>query len=360
MRTRPEVHVVVPHGIDDPLHPSGGNTYDRRACQGLHRHGWRVHEHPVAGTWPDPDAWARAALAAELDNVASGSVVLVDGLVGCAAPDVLVRQAGRLRVVVLLHLPLGLEEPGRRPGEKAVLAAAAAVVAPSRWARGWVLDEYGLLPDLVHVVQPGVDVTRATVSHPGGGRLLCVGAVTPLKGHDVLVDALATLADLPWRCTCVGALDADADFARQLRGHVADTGLAGRVVFCGPLVGTRLEEAYGAADLLLLPSRQEAYGLVVTEALARAVPVAAADVGGVREALRADADGRIPGVLFAPGDVDGLSKALRSWLTDPDLRESLRISALSRRTSLTGWAASTVQLAGVLDGVLAGAHDARP
>jgi glycosyltransferase involved in cell wall biosynthesis len=357
MRTRPEVHVVVPHGIDDPLHPSGGNTYDRRACHGLHRHGWRVHEHHVAGTWPVPDPWARAALAAELDGVGSGSVVVVDGLVGCAAPDVLVRQAERLRVVVLLHLPLGLGDAERKPGEKAVLAAAAAVVAPSHWARGWVLDEYGLPLDLVHVVPPGADVERATVAEPGGRRLLCVGAVTPLKGYDLLVDALATLADLPWRCTCVGALDVDTDFALALRGHVADTGLGGRVQFCGPLVGARLEEAYGAADLLLLPSRREAYGMVVTEALAHAVPVVAADVGGVREALGTDAAGDAPGLLFPPGDPDGIAEALRSWLTHAALRKTLRKRALSRRTTLPDWVESTALLAGVLADVTRGGRD---
>jgi glycosyltransferase involved in cell wall biosynthesis len=316
-----------------------------------------VHEHHVAGTWPVPDPWARAALAAELDGIAAGSVVLVDGLVGCAAPDVLVPQGERLRVVVLLHLPLGRQDAERKPGEKAVLAAAAAVVAPSRWARGWVLDEYGLPPGLVHVVRPGADVERATVAQPDGGRFLCVGAVTPLKGHDLLVDALATLPDLPWRCTCVGALDVDADFAGALRGHVADTGLAGRVTFCGPLTGARLQEAYGAADLLLLPSRREAYGMVVTEALAHAVPVVAADVGGVREALGADAAGDAPGRLVAPGDPDGLADAHRSWLTDPALRETLRQRALSRRATLPGWTESTSRLADVLDGLLDGGVD---
>jgi glycosyltransferase involved in cell wall biosynthesis len=359
MRPRPEVHVVVPHGVDDPLHPSGGNTYDRRAFQGLHRNGWRVHEHHVAGTWPQPDPWARAALTAVLDAIPCGSVVLVDGLVGCAAPDVLVRQADRLRVVVLLHLPLGVVDAEHRPGEKAVLAAAAGIVVPSRWASAWVLDEYGLPPDLVHLVPPGVDAARATVAEGDGGRFVCVGAVTPLKGHDVLVDALATLPDLPWQCSCVGALDVDTDFARALRGHVADTGMAGRVIFCGPLVGTRLEEAYGAADLLLLPSRREAYGMVVTEALARAVPVVAADVGGVREALGADSLGNVPGLLFAPGDADGLADALRSWLTDPELRGSLRQRALSRRATLTGWAESAARLADVVDRVLAGGRRAR-
>lgn len=351
MRGHREVHVVVPHGVDDPLHPSGGNTYDRRACQGLHRLGWRVHEHPVAGTWPEPDAWARAALAGELDGVPAGSVVLVDGLVGCAVPDVLVRQADRLRVVVLLHLPLGLGDAARGPGEKAVLSAAAAVVAPSEWARSWVLDEYGLSPDLVHVIRPGAVTERATLPQRGGGRLVCVGAVTPLKGHDLLVDALATVADLPWRCTCVGALDVDADFAGQLRGHVVDTGLAGRVLFCGPLVGARLAEVYAAADLLLLPSRREAYGMVVTEALARAVPVVAADVDGVREALGVHAARDAPGLLFPPGDADGLADALRSWLTDAGLRESLRQRALSRRATLAGWPEIAARLADVLAGV---------
>src|SRR5689334_22207722 len=106
MRT---VHFVVPDGIDDPERPSGGNIYDRRVRDGLPVAGWRVHEHPVAGFWATPDRAALAGLATLLDALPDGAVVLVDGLIATPARDVLLPEAERLRLVVLVHMPTGDE-----------------------------------------------------------------------------------------------------------------------------------------------------------------------------------------------------------------------------------------------------------
>ncbi|MGH2895884.1 MAG: glycosyltransferase family 1 protein, partial [Solirubrobacteraceae bacterium] len=93
------VHVVVPDGIEDPARPSGGNVYDRHLCRGLATLGWSVHEHAVPGCWPRPDAGSLAALAAVVERIPDGAVVLLDGLVASTAPEVLVPQARRLRLV---------------------------------------------------------------------------------------------------------------------------------------------------------------------------------------------------------------------------------------------------------------------
>lgn len=337
---------MVPAGIDDPRRPSGGNVYDRRVCDGLTTLGWRVHEHPVAGEWPQPGADAHAILAAALAGIPEGAVVLVDGLLASRAPHVMVPQSRRLRLVVLLHmLP---SSPGQHPQERQVLSAAVAVVTTSRWARAWVLDHYGLAPGLVHTVPPGVDPANPATGTPSGGRFLCVGAVTALKGHDVLVDALAGLEGGAWSCVCAGALDVDFGFARRLRCRIADTGLAGRVRLTGALSAPELAAAYGESDLLVLPSRQETYALVVTEALARALPAVATDVGGVPEALAGEGGGAIPGQLVPPGDADALAGGLRSWLADASLRHGLRAAASRRRSGLGDWTEPARRLARVL------------
>ncbi len=228
-----EVHVVVPDGIDDPRRPSGGNVYDRRACRGLAALGWSVHEHTVPGRWPRPDAPARAAVAAALARVPSGSLVLVDGLVASVVPEVLEPEAGRLRLVVLLHMPRD------EPREVAALSAASAIVATSEWTRRWLSDHYALPGNPVYVVPPGVDAAEVAAGTPSGGRLLCVGGVTPLKGHDLLLDALATVDDPAWQCVCVGALDLDLEFVARLRRLAEDRGLGDRVCFTGPLTARR-------------------------------------------------------------------------------------------------------------------------
>ena len=116
----------------------------------------------------------------------------------------------------------------------------------------------------------------------------------------MLVDALATLTGRRWQCLCVGSLERDPAFVASLRRRAFDGGLNGRLRFSGALPEEDLARSYGAADLLVLPSRSETYGMVVTEALARGLPVVAADVGGVPEAMGHGADGTRPGVLVPP------------------------------------------------------------
>jgi glycosyltransferase involved in cell wall biosynthesis len=349
------VHVVVPEGIDDPARPSGGNAFDRQVCRGLERIGWSVHETAVPGSWPRPDEAALAGLAGALERIPDDSVVLIDGLVASAAAAVLVPQAGRLRLVVLVHMPLG-DRPAAdgtddaRTREGAVLSAAASVVTTSAWTRRRLLELYALPADRVHVARPGVDAADLATGTSAGRELLCVAAVTPDKGHDVLLDALASTSDLSWHCVCVGSLDRDPAFADDLRRRAVDGGIGDRVRFPGPRTGVDLERSYAAADVLVLASRAETYGMVVTEALARGLPVVAADVGGLTEALGHGADGVRPGVVVPPEDPAALGAALRAWLTDSDLRERSRHAARERRESLSGWSTTTSALAGVLAG----------
>jgi glycosyltransferase involved in cell wall biosynthesis len=341
------VHVVLPNDIDDPATPSGGNTYDRRICRGLAASGWSVREHAVRGAWPRPDATERADLARALSAVPDDAVVLLDGLVASAVPDVLVPQARRLRPVVLVHMPLGDDAEG------GALAAACAVVTTSAWARRRLLDLYALPADRVHVATPGVDPARPARGSDAGTELLCVAAVAPHKGHDLLAQALAMVADLPWNCVCVGSLSRDAGFVDRLRRQIEADGLADRVRLVGPRTGDRLDATYAATDLLVLASRGETYGMVVTEALARGIPVLATAASGLPEALGRALDGSLPGMLVEPDHPAALAGALRRWLSDTDLRHRLRRSARGRRTTLTGWAVTAELISEVLDRVAA-------
>jgi glycosyltransferase involved in cell wall biosynthesis len=201
-----------------------------------------------------------------------------------------------------------------------------------------IAGRYGVPPQRVHVAPPGVAPAPLAEGSEAGDRLLCVAAVIPRKGHDVLLDALATIDDLPWSCVCVGARTPGFPPARSTRAR-----------FVGPRTGEALDAAYAEADLLVLPSRAETYGMVVTEALARGLPVLATDVGGVPEALGAAPDGKRPGVLVRPADAAALATELRRWLTDAGWRERLRAAARSRREHLPDWDDTVRRVAKVLD-----------
>lgn len=326
--TAPALWFVVPAGIDDPTRPSGGNRYDQRVRDGLTGLGWDVHQLVV------PELLA---------TVPDGGLALVDGLVGSEASDALLAEAERLRLVVLSHMAF------ETPAERRLLRAAAAVMATSQWTRQWLLENYALPVDKVAVAQPGVDLADPVPGTEGGGELLCVAAVTPGKGQDVLVSALAHLDDLDWRMTVVGPLDRDPAYVDAVLGRVADAGLGERVRFAGTCSREEVAKAYAEADLVVLPTRGESYGMVVTEALAHGLPVVASAVGGVPEALGRAHGGSLPGLFVPPGDVDALAAALRLWLTEPLRRRRLRRAAGLRRLTLAGWSRTTAELHVVLD-----------
>jgi glycosyltransferase involved in cell wall biosynthesis len=411
------LHVILPNDIDDPRTPSGGNVYDRRICRGLAASGWAVHEHAIRGAWPRPGMTERTKLARVLATLPDNAIVLLDGLVASNVPDVLKAQARRLRMVVLAHMPLGDETADLRYQEREALSVAVAVVTTSFWSRRRLLDLYALSADRVYVAPPGVDAAPLVPGSAAGSELLCVGAVTPRKGHDLLVEALATvsrarqtnndamrraretnndamrraretnndamrrtretnndamrraretdndamgracetrdaaLPDVPWSCTCVGALDRDPDFVDRLRRQTRAYGIADRVRFVGPCTGPNLDTRYAAADLLVLASRGETYGMVVTEALAHGTPVLATATNGLPEALGRAPDGSLPGILVQPDDPAALAGALRRWLGESDLRRQLRRSACGRRTTLTSWAITSKLISSALSGI---------
>ncbi|MFF0765089.1 glycosyltransferase family 4 protein [Streptomyces sp. NPDC003737] len=349
------VHFVVPGGVDDPAAPSGGNAYDRRIRLDLPGFGWRVTQHAVEGSWPRPDAAAREELARTLRQLPDGAVVLLDGLVACGVPEIVVPQTERLRMVVLVHLPLG-DETGldRRTAaeldarERATLRAVPAVVATSDWAVRRLVAHHGLAPERVHVAAPGADIAPLASGTDGVSRLLCVAAVTPRKGQHRLIEALATVTDLPWTCSLVGGLGHDPQYVARLRALIDEHGLGDRLHLAGPQAGAELDASYAAADLMVLTSYAETYGMAVTEALARGIPVLATDVGGLPEAVGRAPDGGVPGILVPPEDPAALAAELRGWFGEADVRRRLKAAARGRRAALDGWATTARSLAGVL------------
>jgi hypothetical protein len=309
---------VVPADVDTP---TGGNIYDLAVAQGLRRDGDEVE---VVRCEP-------AALSTVLSRPWSGHT-LVDGLLACTVP--LARAPAGTGVLV--HMPLALQT-GLRPDraaeldalEREALRAASVVVSTSHWSARYLARRHGLR---VEVAQPGAEAAPIT---PGSDPPLFVhlAALVPHKDQLGVVSALSRLKELPWRARLAGAVDRDLAYAAAVRDAVITTRLADRVEVPGVLPPGA---AWTGANLALLPSLVEAYGMVVTEALARGVPAVVSD-GGPAEALGRTVGGERPGVVVAAGDTDMLTRVLRRWLTDDAHRDELRAAALSRRATLEPW-----------------------
>nr|WP_231368946.1 glycosyltransferase [Frigoribacterium sp. CG_9.8] len=180
---------------------------------------------------------------------------------------------------------------------------------------------------------------------PAGGRLLCVGVVAPHKGQDVLIASLTHLTGVSdWTCTFVGSVTTAPDFVADLRRTVRDAQLATRVNFAGTLEGAALDAAYGRADLVVVPSRSESFGMVIAEALARGIPVIASRVGGIPEAVSSSG----AAMLVAADDAEALEAALREWWVSEAVRTELTAAAVEARATVRSWRSTVSRIESVL------------
>nr|WP_277420134.1 glycosyltransferase family 4 protein [Xanthomonas sp.] len=315
----------------------------------LRAQGWQVRVLALGGGYPAPSAQECAQAEARFAALADGAVVLVDGLAYGAMHALAAREHARLRLVALVHHPLALEtglDPARAQqlldSERQALQLAHAVVATSHSTARQLQALFGLPAQRVHVAPPGCDRAASAAPREASAqvRLLSVGALIPRKGLDLLVDALAPLRELPWTLRIVGAAR-DAPTAAALRAQVARHGLEQRIELVGEVDDVACE--YAQADVFVLPSRYEGYGMVFAEALAAGLPVLGCDAGAVAEVVPEDA-----GLLVPVDDVAALGDALRRLITDAALRARLATGARHAARSLPQWRDSAAALARAL------------
>jgi hypothetical protein len=338
------LRLLVPANI---RHNSGGNVYNARLVEGLRALGAEVEVLPVEGSWPESTAKERRRLgtilgAWEPGDVPGTAVTIIDGLIAMGAPEPLEFAAkARRETWVLVHMPA----PANYDLEARSLRAASGVICTSTWAAE-ILEERHRLRGL-RVALPGTDgAPVAKGSTPP--HLSTVAALLPNKDQMLVVEALARIQDLAWTSSLVGSDQADPHYAGLVREAVMAHGLGGRVRIAGELKGQALEAEWNRADLSILVSKAEAFGMVVTESLAHGIPVVVRAGTGAVEALSFAApdegkSGQLPGTaVYFPGiehpeNPARLAETLRRWLQDGNTRDAWRAAAGRTRKALPGW-----------------------
>ena len=350
VQTRNELHLAfaVP---GDLATPTGGYGYDRRIIEELRRLGWQVDVANIGDGFPFPSIAQRATALAILSAVPAGCPMVLDGLAFGALPE-----AGALRsrtpLIALVHQPLALD-PGLdttqsevfRESERASLAAAAHVVVTSEATARIVIADYDVPPQCVSVVRPGNDpVPPAPGSKDAVVRLLSIGSVVPGKGYDLLIAALVTLADMPWRLTIAGDRTRNPAAAAQLDADIEAYGLGDRVAVLGAVLPERIDELYLASDIFVLASRFEGYGMALAEAIAHGLPVVSTTAGAIPDTVPAGA-----GLLVPPDNTTALAQALRRLIADPPERQRLATNARAAAAQLPTWQDSARLFAGAIE-----------
>jgi glycosyltransferase involved in cell wall biosynthesis len=339
--------VIVPGRLEAR---TGGYEYDRRIVGGLREAGWSVEARELDGSFPRPTGAALDAAARVLERVPDGMTVLIDGLALAAMPDAIECASARLRIVALVHLPIAAEigldaetAAAFRCSERRALAASSLVVVTGRSSIP-AIEAYGIRRERIALVEPGTAPAPLARGSQGGRlQLLCVATLNPGKGHAILFRALRSIVDQDWRLTCAGSLERDPATVRQLRDQLRSDGLDGHVALAGELDQAPLDAWYDRADLFVLATLGESYGMAVAEALARGLPIVSTRTGAIPD-LAGDEAGR----LVAAGDEQAFAAALREVVADPQLRTRLAEGARRRRDRLPSWETAVKNMAALL------------
>ena len=332
------IHFVIPGPINTV---TGGFIYDRKIVA-LSRRNRRLGVIAcLDGSFPDPDPAALDRAVRQLDGIPADGPIIIDGLALsalAAQPEIALLLP---RVIALVHHPLA-DETGlsQRNAERlyqnecAALGRTSGIIATSATTARRLLD-FGQSPDRIETVRPGLDLpcrpAPRCIRPDATPHLLCVGSLIYRKGQDVLLAALAKLSEFAWHLDLVGG-ERDPAFAERLRCRVRRAGLADRVTFHGEIDAAALARFYADADLFVLASRHEGFGMALSEAMGHGIPVLSCLAGAIPETVPGDA-----GILVPPDDERALASALHRLLIDPALQRACSVAARQAAERFGSW-----------------------
>jgi len=328
----------------DPSQLTGGYIYDARIAAGLQRAGHAVETIGLAGRFPIADGRAENAMADTLAALSNDVHVVIDGLALGTLGGVVAAHRGNRRITALVHHPLA-DEAGLDAGqiqqletaERAALAEVDHVIVTSAFTARRLASTYDVVAERVSVVEPGIPrpATPARARRAPPRRLLCIATLIPRKGHDTLVAALAELAAHDWVCDLIGDTTRDTAHTAAITRAIEAAGLSERIHLRGALAPDALAEAYQAADLFVLASHYEGYGMVITEAISQGLPVVTTTGGALADTLPRGA-----GLAVPPGDATALAAALSRCLAEPATYNDLAAGAQQAAAGLNDWDAA--------------------
>jgi len=329
-----DLYFAIPGDINTM---TGGYAYARRLITELSELGLLVKHLALSGTYPTPDNIALGYADKHFAAFPDGAIVLADGLAFGVLDAIAQLHSDRLKIIALCHHPLALETglsnahaQELHHSEQRALAAAVAVLVNSSNTAGILTKQFAVKPEKIVVALPGTDSQVFAECSGNPPVLLTVATLTHRKAHDVLITALAQITDLPWVARFVGSKESDPNWTIHLISKTVEHRLEHRINFIGSVA--ELSAEYSKADLFVLPSLFEGYGMVFAEALAYGLPIVAARSGAVPDVVPDTA-----GILVTPNNAEELATALRLLLTQPALRGKLQRGARRAASHLPTW-----------------------
>lgn len=337
---------------------TGGYIYDKKIIQALQNQGWIVERLSLGDAFPDSAPSNLQVAARRLAEVPAGNMLVIDGLTLGTMGDLASLFAIRMPVnaagctptsaqsgfVALVHHPLALESGISQETAKALfdaeakaLAYASHIIVTSPTTADTLQSMFSINRDRISIVVPGTErpamhqkTREATPGEPT--ILLSVGSIIARKGYDVLVNALSRLRDLDWELRIVGDQTLDCTVFDALQAQITRLNLSDRIHCLGTLSSDALDAQFAQADVFVLASHYEGYGMAYAQALMWGLPVIGTTGGATRQTVPETA-----GILVEPGNTDELTQALHRLITAPGLRERLAHAAQKHAQALPSW-----------------------
>ncbi len=332
--THPDLYFAFPGSLTTL---TGGYQYDRRLIAELRRLGITVTPVALSEAFPFPNEDEMDHARETLKMIPNGSVIIIDGLAFGSMESIAEKEKDRLCIIALCHHPLAMETGLQKEqtdalahSEKAALRCAQAIIVTSQNTRKILETDYAVPNFKISVALPGTDSSAFAKCEGTPPRLLTVASLIKRKGHDILVDSLKIIENLQWEARFVGDKDIDSAWAQSLQAKTKSNQLSERITFAGTV--DDLSAEYQNADVFVLPSRFEGYGMVLAEAVANGLPIISTSAGPIPDVAPKSAS-----LLVTPEDPLALSKALTRVITEKDVRIKMQLSSRVAAANLPSW-----------------------
>lgn len=339
---------AIPGDLDAP---TGGYGYDRRLIAELRALGWSVEHVALPGGFPYPTEAERAQALAALTALPAGTPLMIDGLAFGVMDREAPLLAARGPLIALVHHPLAHETglpaaraAALRASEWTALSHAGRIVVTSPATASSLTRDFEVPPERIVVAVPGTDPAPFARGSGGPGvQLIAVGSLIPRKGHLDLLAALEELRALDWWLDLVGDPGLDPAHTAEIVAAIHRYALSERVALHGPLGHGELDALYDAADIFVLASHYEGYGMAYAEAIARGLPVVGTTGGAIAETVGT------AGELVPPGHPHALAAVLAPLISDPAHRARRAETARAAAPRLPNWADTARRIADAID-----------
>ena len=350
----PQLIFVYP---GDLTTPTGGYAYDRKIIGELERLGWQIQLISLGEGYPFPTGAQIEFARSTLMKLTQGVPMVIDGLALGTLPNLAAELATRHPLIALIHHPLAFELgltnqeiKSLMHSETQALQQVSQVIVTSPATARDLGEHFGINPKIIDVILPGTErngpkqiKTQSNTDQLKPVKLLSVGSIIPRKGFQYLIEALAPLADLQWTLSIAGDTSRNTAAYERLMRDIERFQLGERVKVLGVVSNKELDSLYANADVFVLASLFEGYGMVYAEAMSYGLPIIATTGGAIPDTVPSDA-----GILVHPGDIPNLTVALKTLIQDSSYRSRLSEGALQAASKQPTWEHAAQQFATVL------------